>query len=95
MATESEETTFEEIKMRREAFDALRPEDYFKSRGEPKANKDFWTNIDDDSAWLIDEVERLRAELAKFVECKSCTLDLQNIAGVRADDLIVWHKEGE
>jgi hypothetical protein len=30
-----------------------------------------------------------------FVECKTCTADLQNIAGVQADDLIVWHKEGE
>lgn len=88
---------FEEIKKRREMFDALRPEDYMKSRGEPRANKNFWMNIDDDERWLLDEVDRLRAELAKFVKCDRAGRCQAFWSGYHEslDGRDVYHKVGE
>lgn len=64
-------TTFDEIKKRKDNFDKYNHPDFYEgddSIGARTANE-FWANIEDDAAWLVDEVERLHAELARFAEC--------------------------
>lgn len=54
----------EPIKERRAAFDALTYDDFADGgNGKAIANA-FWENIEDDEAALIEEVERLRTEVA-------------------------------
>lgn len=62
------------------------------------AATEFWNNIEDDEAALIEEVKRLRGELAKFHECEP---DAHCLAPARFTAIHphgqpkVYHKEGE
>lgn len=104
----------EAIKKRREHFDntmrehlaaiAACPEDREDcgycdvcEKAEQVANE-FWSNIEDDEAALIEEVERLHAELARFHECKgfeAAFLESEGKNGIRECRKAIWHREKE
>lgn len=91
-------TTFQEIKARLQ--DYVHQDIFDDEALRDSAIDAFFCEIDEDVAWLIGEIERLRAELGKFYEC-----NVQNHyhgsvgrpGGMHTNDSVqrvVYHKEG-